>query len=107
MSTFRTINKEFASLGFLVGVPYFVFVKQTGKYTMLIVEGEHLKPRRRLGDDRGASEYLYTFYKARYDREDGIPTNIKVYSERESVVVVLNKVRGHLEFLRDNGIQMK
>lgn len=33
----KNVNTEMQLLGFIVGIPYYVFTKQIGRYTLLVV----------------------------------------------------------------------
>ncbi|KAA6449663.1 hypothetical protein [Bacillus swezeyi] len=83
------VDDRFRKLGFVVGMPSLVFVRNLSRDCMLVVEGETRK---------GYSEYRYTFYKTCY-LPDGRMTSVKVYMENESIKRVLPRVASFLSFL--------
>ncbi|CAM4029087.1 hypothetical protein HB911_12070 [Listeria booriae] len=95
----QTVNRAFQALGFNVGIPYYVFTKDIGKYTMLVVEGERLRGYRTASGKlvRGSSELKYTFYKARYQKHmNQKQTRYDVYCRQASIQEVLSRVDGFL-----------
>ncbi|QPZ41492.1 hypothetical protein I7X10_16450 [Bacillus halotolerans] len=83
------VDDQFNRLGFIVGIPSLVFVRNLSRDCMLIVEGERVK---------GFAEYRYTFYKTRY-LPDGRMTSLKVYIENQSIKRVLRRVASFLLYL--------
>ncbi|MED2970156.1 hypothetical protein P9422_10315 [Bacillus atrophaeus] len=83
------VDDQFKRLGFIVGIPSLVFVRNLSRDCMLIVEGERVK---------GFAEYRYTFYKTRY-LPDGRMTSLKVYIENQSIKRVLRRVASFLLYL--------
>ncbi|MBC2193667.1 hypothetical protein [Listeria booriae] len=95
----QTVNKAFRTLGFNIGIPYYVFTKDIGKYTMLVVEGERLRGYRTANGTlvRGSSELKYTFYKARYQKHmNQKQTRYHVYCRQVSIQEVLTRVENYL-----------
>ncbi|EAH3957057.1 hypothetical protein D6P11_14560 [Listeria monocytogenes] len=81
----KSVNTEMQQLGFAVGIPYYVFMKQIGRYTLLVVEGTKVK---------GYAEIRYSFYKATYDpRHGGKPSRVKIYLKDESVVAAIRSIQ--------------
>ncbi|EEO6567420.1 hypothetical protein G6H68_002765 [Listeria monocytogenes] len=81
----KSVNTEMQQLGFIVGIPYYVFTKQIGRYTLLVVEGTKVK---------GYAEIRYSFYKATYDpRHGGKPSRVKIYLKDESVIAVIRSIQ--------------
>ncbi|EAD1105779.1 hypothetical protein MSW20_000306 [Listeria monocytogenes] len=81
----KSVNTEMQQLGFIVGIPYYVFTKQISRYTLLVVEGTKVK---------GYSEIRYSFYKATYDpRHRGKPSRVKIYLKDESVVAAIRSIQ--------------
>ncbi|EIF6131965.1 hypothetical protein [Listeria seeligeri] len=100
MSTLRkSINSEMRSAGFVVGIPYYVFTKQIGGYTYLVVEGAKIK---------GYAEIRYTFYKATYEtRNNGKPSRIKVYRKNESAVNILRYLHSFMTLFEESSAKVK
>lgn len=95
----QTVDKAFQALGFNVGIPYYVFTQDIGKYTMLVVEGERLQGYRTASGKRvrGSSELHYTFYKARYHKHmNQKQTRYDVYCQRVPIQEVLARVENFL-----------
>ncbi|EAD0695903.1 hypothetical protein BCA24_00475 [Listeria monocytogenes] len=81
----KSVNTEMQQLGFIVGIPYYVFTKQISRYTLLVVEGTKVK---------GYSEIRYSFYKVTYDpRHRGKPSRVKIYLKDESVVAAIRSIQ--------------
>ncbi|EAC6224667.1 hypothetical protein EIN99_01565 [Listeria monocytogenes] len=81
----KSVNIEMQQLGFIVGIPYYVFTKQISRYTLLVVEGTKVK---------GYAEIRYSFYKATYDpRHRGKPSRVKIYLKDESVVAAIRSIQ--------------
>ncbi|ELY0461706.1 hypothetical protein SLM20_000955 [Listeria innocua] len=81
----KSVNTEIQQLGFVVGIPYYVFTKQIGRYTLLVVEGAKVK---------GYAEIRYTFYKATYEpRNGGRPSRVKIYLKDKSVIAVIRSIQ--------------
>ncbi|EAC4704706.1 hypothetical protein ACSDVA_001268 [Listeria monocytogenes] len=81
----KSVNTEMQQLGFIVGIPYYVFTKQISRYTLLVVEGTKVK---------GYAEIRYSFYKATYDpRHRGKPSRVKIYLKDESVVAAIRSIQ--------------
>ncbi|EAE9314715.1 hypothetical protein BVM15_13970 [Listeria monocytogenes] len=81
----KSVNTEMQQLGFIVGIPYYVFTKQIGRYSLLVVEGTKVK---------GYAEIRFSFYKATYDpRHGGKPSRVKIYLKDESVTAVIRSIQ--------------
>ncbi|EUJ33136.1 hypothetical protein MFLO_04315 [Listeria floridensis FSL S10-1187] len=102
----KSVNSEMESIGFLVGIPYTLFVREIGRKTMLVVEGEPVHAVRG-GFHKTSGSYLYTFYKARYERKDGRMAGLKVYMKNRSFVEVFYRVKKYLEFLEHEKVKVR
>ncbi|UJL48145.1 hypothetical protein KFZ58_02390 [Virgibacillus sp. NKC19-16] len=83
----RTINQRFLGLGFQVGIPSQVFIRDISIRTSLVVEGHR---------EKGYSTYRYTFYKITYYPKG---SHEKVYMENASPRRVLQRVASFISFL--------
>lgn len=45
----RGINQLLQEKGFLVGIPYYAFMKEISPYTVFVIEGENVKDYTELG----------------------------------------------------------
>ena len=89
MSQWKGLDHRLFNLGFMVGVPSKVYVRQISKEWFLVVEGERIK---------GYSEYRYSFYKTKF-MDDGRMTSTKIFLEKSSVRQVSNKVVNYINYL--------
>ncbi|WP_260479839.1 hypothetical protein [Listeria cossartiae] len=93
----KSVNTEMQQLGFTIGVSYYVFIKQIGRYTLLVVEGAKVK---------GYAEIRYSFYKATYDpRHGGRPSRVKIYQKDESFLTVIHSIHRFVQ--RINKLESK
>ena len=80
-----TLTDELRKLGFLCGIEQEIYIQDTGKYTSLIIEGEHK------GDD---IFYRYDFYKQTFYPH--YPNKVTVYGENMTASILLDRVERYL-----------
>ena len=79
------LTEEFYKLGFLCGIEQEIYIRDTGNYTSLIIEGE-----RKGGDGL----YSYDFYKQTFYPH--YPNKVTVYRENLPAPLLLKRVRQYL-----------
>ncbi|UYO36465.1 hypothetical protein NF868_04590 [Bacillus zhangzhouensis] len=98
MSQWKGLDYRLSNLGFMVGVPSKVYVRQISREWFLIVEAESIK---------GYSEYCYSFYKTKF-MNNGRMTSTKVFLDKSSVRQVYNRVLNYINYLeRKQNIDVK
>lgn len=79
------VNEVLRELGFVVGIPYYVFYKDMTRYTTLLIEGQKVK---------GFGEIRYTLYRATYEKRfHGKMTRVYVYLDQKSVTELIAYAR--------------
>lgn len=84
-----------------------IYIREIGRFTMLVIEVHKPNMRIRLGEKARSGGYVYDFYKARYERKDGKMTHQKVYGRQLEAPQLLAKVRGFLNYINENQVKMK
>ncbi|WP_088808934.1 MULTISPECIES: hypothetical protein [unclassified Listeria] len=84
-----------------------IYIREIGRFTMLVIEVYKPDMRIRLGEKPRSGGYVYDFYKARYERKDGKMTHQKVYGRQLEAPQLLAKVRGFLNYINANNVKMK
>ncbi|HAC4846971.1 hypothetical protein [Listeria innocua] len=79
------LTEELYQLGFLCGFELEIYIRDTGKFTSLIIEGN-----RKGGDVL----YRYDFYKQTF--YPYYPNKVTVYGENMSASLLLNRVKQYL-----------
>lgn len=79
------LTEELYQLGFLCGIELEIYIRDTGKYTSLIIEGT-----RKGGDVL----YSYDFYKQTFYPYH--PNKVTVYGENMSGALLLKRVKQYL-----------
>lgn len=79
------LTEELYQLGFLCGIESEIYIRDTGKYTSLVIESE------RKGGD---VQYRYDFYKQTFYPH--YPNKVTIYGENMPASVLLKRVKQYL-----------
>lgn len=79
------LTEKLYSVGFLCGIESEIYIRDTGKYTSLIVEG-----KRKGGD----AQYRYDFYKQTFYPH--YPNEVTIYGKNMPAALLLKRVKQYL-----------
>jgi len=79
------LTRELQKLDFCCGIELVIYIRDTGKYTSLIIEGEH---------KGGDVLYRYDFYKQTFYPHS--QNKVTIYGKKLTAPVLLRRVRKYL-----------
>jgi hypothetical protein len=79
------LTEELAKLGFLCGIEFIIYYRDTGAYTMLIIEGSR---------EENEPLYRYDFYKQTFYPHSS--NKVTIYGEKLTVSQLLRRVKQYL-----------